>query len=829
MKRGLNMTEFFSKIWNDIKGGVSLLFDKMSINGEPIYVLVAIAIVIAIFIIYDRDDENPKLFNSLTGCFRKFFILFADVMGDIFSILSSLTEILNLFRILVFGKVDSNTQIFLANYAIVFLSVVSYYTTMSGLSKVIGSWQAILGSFGIQVGILVFSTRLAVWYGNKHNDEKRKEYVYRIKGECSCKAGEECSKVVIRPQNDEHLKSNEDKHGIRFVISALFLMMMVSSLFSYNAFYVKFVLPTLPLNEYSNARVLAGRVEEEYSEELKAYQSRLEEIFQKINNAIPTDSANDTRTIDDTIALKNREIERLENEWKEIDERISQVEEDSVNYTRYEERLERIDTDLDKVREELSVLEEEKLGDDSYALGNAREQLNAFYRNPLDEGISLENIAEAWNDMWASLGDEQYDELFPEIQKSRFDTLWGNYMALCQYYREKEYIGFRLDELEQDAFIWEIGGETKEISQQETMEEYEKWTRAILENAIRSLEVAPVLDTVYDPFENSMIEGTSKEQLLAELYAEYRSSSGGTEELEKALRALRLLFKWGKSPIDKQNVLLIVFIAFLAVFIDGSIVLISVWRGKKEGSRSVSELRRLVGILFVRKEDGRREDTRRMQLSIAFGLLFGVLMFIVQQLMPNLGEDLADTKYWLFFVYCACGLLVAIIIGKAIGRTQKINVQEATNVEGKENMPMLLEDMTTNDEQNILNNAIEEKDEKEGSLETHLFEGAVELFASLEGKKICVIDKERKMIEFEKEMMCIGIDKVNEMKWNIEFSVLKSYHLIYVSCDEKYYIFTDMLWKLLYSNILDKMSGNILLPMSAEDLMNYEEMEKNTD
>lgn len=85
------------------------------------------------------------------------------------------------------------------------------------------------------------------------------------------------------------------------------------------------------------------------------------------------------------------------------------------------------------------------------------------------------------------------------------------------------------------------------------------------------------------------------------------------------------------------------------------------------------------------------------------------------------------------------------------------------------------------------------------------------------------------MIEFEKEMMCIGIDKVNEMKWNIEFSVLKSYHLIYVSCDEKYYIFTDMLWKLLYSNILDKMSGNILLPMSAEDLMNYEEMEKNTD
>lgn len=823
------MKEFWGRVWDVIKGGVGLLFDKMSINGEPIYALVVIAIIIAIFIIYDRDDENSKLFSSVAGCFRRFMILFADVMGDIFSIFSSLTEILNLIRILVFGKVDSNTQVFLANYAIIFMSVVSYYTTMSGLLRVIGSWQAILGSFGIQVGILVFSTRLAVWYGNKYKDEGQKEYVYRIKGDCSCKEGEGCLKVVIRQNSKGVNTSKEGMLGICFVICALLLMMMVSSLFSYNAFYGKFVLPTLPLNEYSNARILTESVEEEYSEALKSYQSHLEEIFQKINSIIPSNSAGTANAIDDAIELKNREIERLENEWRDIDERISQVEEDSENYTRYENRLRKIEDDLDENREELDALEEEKLGNDSYTLGNAREQLIAFYRNPLDESISLENIAESWNDMWTSLGEEQYNKLFPSLQKSRLDTLWSNYMTLCQYYREKDYIGFRVDELDQEDFILKKDGESETISQQEQMDEYEHRTRFILENTIRSLEEAPVFDSIYDPFGENVIRGTSKVRLLEELYANYRNNSAGVEELEKALRGLWVLFKWGKSPIEWQNALLTAFTVFLAVFIDSSIVLISVWRGKKESSRSVPELRRLVGILFVKKEEGRREDTRRMQLSVAFGLLFGVLMFIVQQLMPNLGGSLDDTKYWFFFVYCACGLLVAIVIGKAIGRSQKINLQEEPADEGKESEQKVVEDMGRGDIQNVPNGAVEVNvEDKKGQLGLHLFEGVVELFASLESKKICVINKETKSVEYEKELMCIEVEKVKQMKWNIEFAILKSYQLIYVSCDKKHYILTDMLWKLLYSNILDKMSGNILLPISAEDL-NYEEMDKNSD
>lgn len=824
------MKEFWGGVWNVIKDGVKLLFAKMSINGEPIYALVVIAIIIAIFIIYDRDDENPKLFSSVAGCLRRFIILFADVLGDIFSIFSSLTEILNLIRILVFGKVDSNTQVFLANYAIIFMSVVSYYTTMSGLSRVIGSWQAVLGSFGIQVGILIFSTRLAVWYGNKFKNEGQKEYVYRIKGDCSCKEEGSCSKVVIRQNDKDGNTSKEGKQGIWLVICALFLMMMVSSLFSYNAFYGKFVLPTLPLNEYSNARVLTESVEEEYSEALKSYQSHLEEILQEINNIIPANSSSEANAIDDEIELKNREIERLENEWRETDEIIRQVEEDSENYTRYENRLRKIEDDLDEIREELNTLEEEKLGNDSYTIGNAREQLAAFYRNPLDESISLDNITKSWNDMWTSLGEEQYNELFPSLQKSRLDTLWGNYMTLCQYYREKDYIGFRVDELEQEDFILKKDGESETISQQELMAEYEYRARTILENTIKSLEEAPVFDSIYDPFGENVIRGTSKVRLLEELYADYRNSSAGVEELEKALRSMWLLFKWVKSPIEWQNVVLIVFIAFLAVFIDSSIVLISIWRGKKESSRSIPELRRLVGILFVKKEEGRREDTRRMQLSIAFGLLFGVLMFIVQQLMPNLGEDLDDTKYWFFFVYCACGLLVAIVIGKAMGRSQKVNFQEESDDEGKESEQKTLEVMRREDVQIVPSDTVEANlEDKKGQLGLHLFEGVVELFASLESKMICVINKETKRVEYEKELMCIKIDNVNSMKWNIEFAVLKSYQLIYTSCDEKYYILTDMLWKLLYSNILDKMSGNILLPISAEDLMNYEEMDKNSD
>lgn len=37
---------------------------------------------IAIFIIYDRDNEDSKIFSSLTRCFRRFVVLVADIATE---------------------------------------------------------------------------------------------------------------------------------------------------------------------------------------------------------------------------------------------------------------------------------------------------------------------------------------------------------------------------------------------------------------------------------------------------------------------------------------------------------------------------------------------------------------------------------------------------------------------------------------------------------------------------------------------------------------------------------------------------------------------------
>lgn len=146
---------------DNIKKIAMQIWDKIEITKEPIIIFIVIVIIVSFFIIYDRDNENPKISDSFTRTFRKFFILVVDLLGDTVSLFSSLAEVLNLIRILIFGKIDSQKQIYLANYAIIFMSVVSYFTTMNGLTLVLEDWQAILASFGIQVGILVFSGRLA--------------------------------------------------------------------------------------------------------------------------------------------------------------------------------------------------------------------------------------------------------------------------------------------------------------------------------------------------------------------------------------------------------------------------------------------------------------------------------------------------------------------------------------------------------------------------------------------------------------------------------------------------------------------------------------------
>lgn len=807
----------------EIGGRIGGIFTKTIndlLDEGIIYLLVIIAVAIAIFIIYDRDNDDSKVFNSIARCFRRVIVLMADVASDIISILSSLTEILNLIRILVFGKIDSQTQIFLANYAVIFMSVVSYFTTMTGLKLVLGEWQAILASFGIQVGILVFAARLSRLVADKFVVDKRKQYVYRLKGdspECKCDNGQEqCSKVFIKKETlnkenkeDEENKENEGNkrkgHGWIGTIIILALLMMCSSFFSYNAFWNKFVLPVVPLSEYADAQVSISEVEEEYSKSLKEYQQSLEEVLNRVNNTILENlDVNSIRILEAQIQKLKSDLEDVKEQIQETRNRMSEFETGSVERNEIEDGELKGYLDRQKdIEDDIAQAEGQLYSNNIYIVNEALSYLSGFYANPLNEEISIDDVESYWGNLQAGVAQiDKTKKLFTTEQRTDLDNILNNYLELCRYYRKNGIAEFKVKEQELIGF--------QEITDNEdTNGKYEKETRGMLQNVIESLEETPSFAAVNNIWDKTVIEEPSRTRLLERMYVVYRDIDG--QPTEKAIRSLVSTIKfWSpNTAVAKRNTGIVLFVLIIAVFIDFTIVFISIWKGNKSTSRSFSELRRLVGILFIRKDKGRDEETRRMQLSVAFGLLFGVLMFVLQQLIPSLGQELGDKIYWLFFMYCACGLLAAIIIGKAIGRTHNL-------VNGND------------DDKNTENNEGGEllgKDDKERVIEQYLMPAFIEIFNAMETKTICIINAETRMKEKEKSATCIKVEAVKE--WKIEFSMLESYKIICTSEDNKYYILLDIFWKMLYTNILNKMSRNLVLPMSVEDLVNYEDTDEN--
>lgn len=779
-----------------------------------IYLMVIIAVIIAIFIIYDKDNDDSKVFSSFTRCIRRFIILVADVTGDIISIFSSLSEILNLIRILVFGKVDSQTQIFLANYAVIFMSVVSYFTSMSGLSLVLASWQAVLASFGIQVGILVFSGRLSQLIASNLPDSEKGRYVYRIKEttpnySCNCGNGQQkCSKLFTKRTETTQTKENEKISNIKnspyeWIGIALILLslIMCSSFFSYTAFWEKFVLPGVPLNEYASAKVSANEAEEEYSKSLKEYQQQLENILHRVNNLV-------LENVDiNPIILLESQIQSIDHSIDDYNTQIQEKEAKAAEFEVGSPEMNRIDDELDELEDELKQLNAEKKSMEDalyssyeYTINESINFLSSFYADPLNEGISFDEVRTNWGKLQSAIS--QMDEtknLFTTKQKVDLDSTLDNYLELCRYYRDNGFTGFKMSTL----ISSEPNGMPDALS---TSEEYRKETERILQHAIESLEAAPSFISVDSIWDKGVIEETSKTSLLEKLYGIYRNCSEQVQATEKAIKSLASLLPFSKSnsEIMQSNHGIVFFVLVLAIFIDCTIVFISIWKGNKSTNRSFSELRRLVGILFIRREKGRDEDARRMQLSVAFGLLFGVLMFVLQQLIPSINGEWDDKLYWMYFMYCACGLLAAIIIGKAIGRSQDIVKKDIPN-----NKIYLLRPVD------------------EETIKQYVHPSFIEVLDKVERKTVCVINAQTAMLEKEKNAACIKVSEVKDKNWYMEFSMLESYKIVSISDNNEYYIIKDAFWKMLYNNILNKMSGNLMLPMSVEDLVNYEDSEEN--
>lgn len=102
---------------------------------------------------------------------RQFGAFLIDTFNSIVQALRSLFGFLDVLRLLFFGHLGRSTLYVLTNYAIIFLSMASFATTLQGLYSLIG-WMGILVSFGIQILELIATMGIIICWNHPWSEPK---------------------------------------------------------------------------------------------------------------------------------------------------------------------------------------------------------------------------------------------------------------------------------------------------------------------------------------------------------------------------------------------------------------------------------------------------------------------------------------------------------------------------------------------------------------------------------------------------------------------------------------------------------------------------------
>lgn len=318
---GQKWNEFIEEV---LENGDSLL-------KNPVMYAMALLLGIIFFSLYNIPQDKKKMKYSVIGVFDYLYKILLGFLGDILAAIESITSFIDVIRIILMGKLTEGTQFLLNNYAIIALSVASFSTTFSGLSKIVPWYMAALITFGVQVGILALSSKIALEWGKRKKQKLklRKEIYYSHEG--SSLEEKEKNERKIYKKNQKQWQSNigneqeDDGQGDagvqskRYIVCHSILLlftMCVSIYFSYVFFFGAVVLPGAPLDNYIITINMAQEVTEDYSERLSGYQKVLMGELQKFNSEIRTQLAPEMDIIL-TYANSKKELESKRAQLKE--------------------------------------------------------------------------------------------------------------------------------------------------------------------------------------------------------------------------------------------------------------------------------------------------------------------------------------------------------------------------------------------------------------------------------------------------------------------------------------------------------------------------------
>ena len=132
------------------------------IQDNLLVVVLIIIIAFQAFILIRNDNWNTKnlwrrLINLLIETLDAVVEFLIDIKRTCLGVLQGCADFFEVLRYILFGNFHSHIRFAVANYTILFASVVSFYTTLNGLRRILNFELALILSFTIQTALVLAS------------------------------------------------------------------------------------------------------------------------------------------------------------------------------------------------------------------------------------------------------------------------------------------------------------------------------------------------------------------------------------------------------------------------------------------------------------------------------------------------------------------------------------------------------------------------------------------------------------------------------------------------------------------------------------------------
>lgn len=192
------------------------------IQENPLILFLIVVIVFLVIMIYGGSDRSQdmmeRFLETLSGLLEAAGEALIDITNTTLGLLEMWADFFEVLQYILFGNFHSHIRFIVANYTILFASIVSFVTTLFGLCRILNWGLALILSFTIQTALVLTSLSCAQNFSKKL--PKCKKIVrYTISG-----------KKGIPYQTDPEYGKGDWKSGFIYLVFFLPLIFLSSSL-----------------------------------------------------------------------------------------------------------------------------------------------------------------------------------------------------------------------------------------------------------------------------------------------------------------------------------------------------------------------------------------------------------------------------------------------------------------------------------------------------------------------------------------------------------------------------------------------------------------------